>query len=98
MLLHVVGALGLSGILWQWRRAEHLVRVERADRERIKVFDVATAQEVAVLAGHKQSITDIAFWPDGSAIVSVSRDTVHVWRAPSLSEIMEKDQEQGRPR
>jgi WD40 repeat protein len=54
---------------------------------KVKVFDVATAQEVAVLSGHKESITDVAFWPDGNAIVSVSRDVVHVWRAPSWEEI-----------
>jgi len=54
---------------------------------KVKVFDLATAQEVAVLAGHKESILDVAFWPDGNAIVAVSRDAVSVWRAPSWGEI-----------
>jgi WD40 repeat protein len=54
---------------------------------KVKVFDLATAQEVAVLSGHNDSILDVAFWPDGNAIVSVSRDTLNIWRAPSLAEI-----------
>jgi hypothetical protein len=30
---------------------------------------------------------DVAFWPDGDAIVAVSRDAVSVWRAPSWADI-----------
>lgn len=32
VLLHVVGAAGLTGIVWQWRRAEHLADSERQER------------------------------------------------------------------
>jgi WD40 repeat protein len=54
---------------------------------RVKVWDVATGQELAGLTGHKSRITDVAFWPDGNTIVSVSRDAVFVWRAASWAEI-----------
>ncbi len=32
VLLHVVGAVGLTGIVWQWRRAERLAESERQER------------------------------------------------------------------
>ncbi|MHC1762876.1 MAG: protein kinase [Verrucomicrobiia bacterium] len=32
VLLHVVGVAGLSGIVWQWRRAERLAESERQER------------------------------------------------------------------
>jgi len=57
---------------------------------RVKVFDLETGREVAVLDGQHQSITDVAFWPDGSAIVAVGREAVCVWRAPSLEEIAKR--------
>lgn len=31
-LLHIVGAVGLAGILWQWRRAEHIAISEKNQR------------------------------------------------------------------
>ena len=54
---------------------------------RVKVWDVVTGQELAGLTGHKSRITDVAFWPDGNTIVSVSKDAVFVWRAASFEEI-----------
>ena len=51
------------------------------------VFDVTSGEQVAVVGAHEDSIVDLAFWPDGNAIVSVSRDSVQVWRAPSWAEI-----------
>lgn len=55
--------------------------------KKVKVFDLATGQEVAVLSGHRERITDVAFWPDGHTIVSVSKDAVFVWRGASFEEI-----------
>jgi WD40 repeat protein len=56
--------------------------------KRVKVWDWETEQEVAVLSGHKETITDLAFWPqDGNTIVSVSADRVCVWRGASLAEV-----------
>jgi WD40 repeat protein len=59
---------------------------------KVKIFDVATGREVAVLAGNKESIADLAFWPDGNVLVSVSRDAVYVWRAPSWKKIATEEQ------
>ncbi len=61
---------------------DHLGKVRK-----VKLWDLALGQEVVSLAGHKEAITDIAFWPDGNAITSVSKDSVYVWRAPSFAAI-----------
>jgi len=55
--------------------------------KKVKVWELATGQEVAVLSGHKEAIIDLAFWPDGNTIVSVSEDRVSVWRGASFAEI-----------
>lgn len=34
VLVHVVGALGLAGILWEWRRAAHHAQAEERERHR----------------------------------------------------------------
>lgn len=54
---------------------------------KVKVWDVEQEQEIATLPGHQEAIIDVAFWPDGNAIVSVSKDAVYVWRAASMAEI-----------
>jgi WD40 repeat protein len=54
---------------------------------KVKVWDIDLEYEVAVLSGHKESIIDVAFWPDGNTIVSVSSDKVFIWRAASFDEI-----------
>jgi eukaryotic-like serine/threonine-protein kinase len=58
---------------------------------RVKVWDVATGQELAGLIGHKSRINDVAFWPDSDAITSVSRDAVFVWRGASVNELKAAD-------
>jgi WD40 repeat protein len=46
----------------------------------IRVYDVATGQELRKLEGHKELVTCAAFTPDGSRIVSGSRDnTLRLW-------------------
>ena len=67
--------------------------------KKVKVWDLATGQEVAVLSGHKEAIIDLAFWPGGNTIVSVSEDRVSVWRGASFAEIdaHEKRQAAARP-
>jgi WD40 repeat protein len=57
---------------------------------KVKIWDIDLEYEVAVLSGlpgHKDAIIDVAFWPDGNTIVSVSSDAVFIWRAASLDEI-----------
>jgi WD40 repeat protein len=46
----------------------------------IRVWAVATRQEIAELSGHKDYVHQIAFSPDGTRLVSASGDrTLRVW-------------------
>jgi WD40 repeat protein len=60
---------------------------ELGSPRKVKVWDIDLEYEMAVLAGHTEPILDVAFWPDGNTIVSVSRDRVSIWRAASFDEI-----------
>jgi WD40 repeat protein len=52
-----------------------------ADGE-IRIWDAATGGEVAVLEGHEQFVTDIAYSPDGRRLLSASADgTARLWDA-----------------
>jgi WD40 repeat protein len=53
---------------------------------RITIWDVASHQEVATLEGHKETVRQLAFTPDGDYLVSVSKDQLRVWRTASSSE------------
>ena len=57
---------------------------------RITIWDVASHQEVATLEGHEESVTQLAFTPDGDHLVSVSKDQLRVWRAASPGEVARK--------
>ena len=46
----------------------------------MRLFDVASGQEILVLIGHDDNILDLAFSPDGSMLASRSGDdTVRIW-------------------
>jgi WD40 repeat protein len=53
----------------------------------ISIWDVASHEEVATLEGHKETVMQLAFTPDGNHLVSVSKDRLQIWRAPSWEEI-----------
>ena len=47
-----------------------------------RIWDAATAKEIAVLRGHTFSVESAAFSPDGSRIVTASSDnTARIWDA-----------------
>jgi WD40 repeat protein/serine/threonine protein kinase len=52
----------------------------------ITIWDLASMQEVATLAGHTRPLMDLRFLPDGDTLVSVAVNEVRVWRAASLQE------------
>jgi WD40 repeat protein len=69
----------------------------------IKIWDVQTWQEVATLRGppgqgHIGEVYQLAFWPDGGALVSLSANQLRVWRAPSFAEIEAAAVGKGSPR
>ena len=54
----------------------------------VRLWDVASGEELAVLKGHEGSVMSVAFSPDGSRIVSGSWDnTVRLWDAASGEEL-----------
>lgn len=51
----------------------------------ITIWDTASQQQVGRLLGHRKAIRNLAFVQDGRSLVSVSLDSLRVWRAPILA-------------
>ncbi|MHB8524498.1 MAG: WD40 domain-containing protein, partial [Limisphaerales bacterium] len=52
----------------------------------ITIWDLASKEEVATLAGHTRTVLALSFLPDGDTLVSVGVDQIRVWRAAPLRE------------
>jgi WD40 repeat protein len=62
--------------------------VTASDDKTARIWDAATAKEIAVLRGHEGSVNSAAFSPDGSRIVTASNDkTARIWDAAAAKEI-----------
>ncbi|MCX6926250.1 MAG: WD40 repeat domain-containing protein, partial [Verrucomicrobia bacterium] len=53
----------------------------------IRVWGMETLQEVATLGQSGDYVNALRFLPDGNTLVSVSKSSLHLWRAPRLEEI-----------
>ena len=65
----------------------HIVTASRD--KTVRIWDSATAEEVAVLRGHTNVVYSAAYSPDGTRIVTASGDqTARVWDAATAMEII----------
>jgi WD40 repeat protein len=63
--------------------------VTASDDKTARIWDVASAKEIAVLRGHDSRVNSAAFSPDGSRIVTASWDgTARIWDAAAAKEIV----------
>jgi WD40 repeat protein len=57
-----------------------------------QIWDASTHQTIVQLVGHSESVTSVAFFPDGKQIMSASYDgTIRVWDVELLEERGEMD-------
>jgi WD40 repeat protein len=69
------------------RHSRRTVRASSGDKT-ARLWDAATAKEVAVLRGHDDSVYSAAFSPDGKRVVTASGDkTARVWDAATVKEV-----------
>jgi len=60
----------------------------------VRLWNVATRQELIGLKGHIDAVSSVVFTPDGQTLVSVSLDNnVRVWRAATESDVAARGRE-----
>ena len=82
-------ALGHDDIVYSAAFSPDGSRIVTASRDKAaRIWDAATAEEIAVLRGHDGAVNSATFSPDGSRIVTASRDkTARIWDAATAKEI-----------
>ena len=87
-----IGALlsvAMSGVVNSAAFSPDGSRIVTASEDKTaRIWDAATAKEIAVLRGHDDAVMSAAFSPDGSRIVTASADkTARIWDAATAKEI-----------
>jgi WD40 repeat protein len=84
-----ISLIGHEDSVWSAAFSPDGSRIVSASRDKTaRVWDVATAKQIAVLRGHGDSVGSAAFSPDGSRIVTASSDnTARIWDAATGKEI-----------
>ncbi len=80
-LLEAAGFLDMAGGFALSPDGRTLVAGTGAVSRFIRVLDAVTLEQVAVLRGHSDSITDVAFSQSGDRLVSLSGDMLLLWDA-----------------
>src|SRR5678815_4140005 len=64
--------------------------IEVADPHQIRLWDIATGEQVAALSGHNEDVSSLAFSPDGKFLASGMYDTTAlVWEVPAAAQLRE---------
>ena len=76
---HSDGSFGLA-----WLQSEELTLASASLDTTVRLWDVASLSQRAVLRGHKYSVSGLAVNPDGTELASFSASggRIHIWRAP----------------
>ena len=80
---------GHDSALWSATFSPDSSRIVTASEDKTaRIWDAASAEEIAVLRGHDDGVRSAAFSPDGSRIVTASLDKIaRIWDAASAKEI-----------
>jgi WD40 repeat protein len=57
----------------------------------ITLWNMASLQQVGTLKGHKETLEDLVFAPDGNKLVSASLEQFRVWHAAPFTQTDAKE-------
>ena len=62
--------------------------IDVEDPHQIRLWDIATGEQVATLSGHNEDVSSLAFSPDGKLLASGMYDTTAlVWEVPAAAQV-----------